>query len=225
MSSCASSSRRYLTAYAKHTTATGELPDGARAVLVRKTGSRRDLPTAHRRRGRRHRRRGEALPRTSAASRLRREAGHQPAPARHRRRRRARRVPRQGRRHRRRRRAAGPEPAHGATSTSAQSRRSFLPEEQVAGEEYRHGSRLRVYVTSGREGHQGSRRSRFSAPTRAWSGKLLRARGARDRGGTRRDRLARPRGRAPHQDRGEGERPTINAKGACIGELGRACAP
>ena len=95
------------------------------------------------------------------------------------------------------------------------------PEEQVPGEEYTHGSRIRVYVTSVAQGPQGPADHRVAHAPGARP-QAVRARGAGDRqpassrscrsparpGTARRSRCARP-------------SPAINAKGACIGELGQ----
>ena len=103
-----------LTAYAKHSSDTGELPEGARAHSTARPATSRSSCRCIDEEGAVHRRRGVDSRRLRPHRRLRREAGHQPAPARHRGRRRARRVPRQGGRHRRRHRPAGTQPADGA---------------------------------------------------------------------------------------------------------------
>ena len=64
-----------------------------------------------------------------------------------------------------------------------------------------------------------ARPSRCPGPTRAWC-EALRTGSSRDRGPIRGDRGPCPRGRPPDQDRRQGQRPGINAKGACIGEMG-----
>ena len=59
------------------------------------------------------------------------------------------------------------------------------PEEQVPGEDYAHGTRIRVYVSSVRRA-TGARRSRVAAPIRRWFASF-RARGSGDRERRRRD--------------------------------------
>ncbi len=72
--------------------------------------------------------------------------------------------------------------------------------EQVPGEQYVHGERLRCYVVGVRKG--GARADRDGVAHPPGSGQAaVRARGARDRRRLGRDRGDRPRGRAPHQDR------------------------
>ena len=94
------------------------------------------------------------------------------------------------------------------------------PEEQVAGEEYTHGSRLRVYVTSVAKGtkgpqitvsrtHPGLVRKLFALEVpEIHSGLVEIVSLAREAG--HRTKIA-----------VRANDPTINAKGACIGELGR----
>ncbi len=94
------------------------------------------------------------------------------------------------------------------------------PEEQVAGETYAHGSRLRVYVTSVSKGakgpqitvsrtHPGLVRKLFALEVpEIQSGLVEIVSLAREAG--HRTKIA-----------VKGNDPTINAKGACIGELGR----
>ena len=94
------------------------------------------------------------------------------------------------------------------------------PEEQVAGETYTHGSRLRVYVTSVSKGakgpqitvsrtHPGLVRKLFALEVpEIQSGLVEIVSLAREAG--HRTKIA-----------VKGNDPTINAKGACIGELGR----
>ena len=95
------------------------------------------------------------------------------------------------------------------------------PEEQVAGEEYAHGSRLRVYVTSVAKGTKGPQIT-VSRTHPGLVRKLFALEVPEIARRSRRDRLARPRGRATARRSPCGRPiPTINAKGACIGELGR----
>ncbi|WP_347346296.1 transcription termination factor NusA [Microbacterium sp.] len=94
------------------------------------------------------------------------------------------------------------------------------PEEQVAGEEYPHGSRLRVYVTSVAKGtkgpsitvsrtHPGLVRKLFALEVPEIAAGLVEIVSlAREAG--HRTKIA-----------VKSDDPTINAKGACIGELGR----
>ena len=94
------------------------------------------------------------------------------------------------------------------------------PEEQVAGEEYTHGSRLRVYVTSVSKGtkgpqitvsrtHPGLVRKLFALEVPEIAAGLVEIVSlAREAG--HRTKIA-----------VKANDPTINAKGACIGELGR----
>ncbi|GAA1986234.1 transcription termination factor NusA [Microbacterium pumilum] len=94
------------------------------------------------------------------------------------------------------------------------------PEEQVAGEEYTHGSRLRVYVTSVAKGNKGPQitvsrthpglvRKLFALEVpEIHSGLVEIVSLAREAG--HRTKIA-----------VKANDPTINAKGACIGELGR----
>lgn len=94
------------------------------------------------------------------------------------------------------------------------------PEEQVPGEEYRHGSRLRVYVTSVSRGtkgpsitvsrtHPGLVRKLFALEVPEIAGGLVEIVSlARESG--HRTKIA-----------VKANDPSINAKGACIGELGR----
>ena len=78
---------------------------------------------------------------------------------------------------------------------------AILPQsEQVPGEEYTHGTRIKCYVVGVARGHARAAGDASAAPTPTWS-QAVRARGARDRRRQRRDRRRRPRGRAPHQDR------------------------
>ena len=201
-----------LTAYGKHTTGAGEAPDGARAVLDRKTGHVAVFIPAHRRRGRRSSARRRRLPTTSAAS--------PPSP--------------------RSRSSASACATSPTTPCSGEFRGKegdivagvvqqgpnprmihvdlgsieaiLPPEEQVPSENY--AARLappglrheRV------QGHQGPADHRVAHPPRARP-QAVRARGARDRVGPRRDRLARPRGRPPHEDRRQGERPVDQRQG------------
>ena len=79
---------------------------------------------------------------------------------------------------------------------------ALLPQaEQVPSEPYRHGERLKALHRRGPQGHQGPADRRVAdapgAPQEA-----VRARGARDRRGHRRDQGRRPRARAPFEDRG-----------------------
>ena len=72
--------------------------------------------------------------------------------------------------------------------------------EQVPGEKYVHGERLRCYVVGVRKGARGP----IVTVSRTHPGLVkapLRARGSRDRRRLGRDRRHRPRGRSPHQDR------------------------
>ena len=95
------------------------------------------------------------------------------------------------------------------------------PEEQVAGEQYTHGSRLRVYVTSVAEGHQGSADHGVAHAPRVSSASSSRSRCPRSPSGlVEIVSLAREAG---HRTKiaVKANDPTINAKGACIGELGR----
>ncbi len=80
------------------------------------------------------------------------------------------------------------------------------PEEQVPGEEYAHGTRIRVYVTSVREGPRRARRSPSRRTHPALVRKLFALEVPEIASGRRRDHLARPRGRPPHQDRRAGHR-------------------
>ena len=95
------------------------------------------------------------------------------------------------------------------------------PEEQVPGEEYAHGPRIRVYVTSVAKGAQGPVDHRVAHPPRARA-QAVRARGARDRlsGVVEIVSLAREAG---HRTKiaVRATEPGVNAKGACIGELGQ----
>ena len=79
---------------------------------------------------------------------------------------------------------------------------AILPQsEQVPGEEYTHGTRIRAYVVGVDARH--ARPAGDGQPHPPEPGQeAVRARGARDRRRQRRDRRRRPRGRAPHQDRG-----------------------
>ncbi|MFT4137338.1 transcription termination factor NusA [Microbacterium sp.] len=94
------------------------------------------------------------------------------------------------------------------------------PEEQVAGEEYPHGSRLRVYVTSVAKGtkgpsitvsrtHPGLVRKLFALEVPEIASGLVEIVSLAREAGHRTKIAVRS------------EDPTINAKGACIGELGR----
>ena len=79
------------------------------------------------------------------------------------------------------------------------------PEEQVAGEEYAHGSRLRVYVTSVAKGTKGPQIT-VSRTHPGLVRKLFALEVPGDPRRARRDRLARARGGPPHQDRRPSER-------------------
>lgn len=94
------------------------------------------------------------------------------------------------------------------------------PEEQVAGEEYRHGSRLRVYVTSVSRGtkgpqitvsrtHPGLVRKLFALEVPEIASGLVEIVSLAREAGHRTKMAVRAKD------------PAINAKGACIGELGR----
>ena len=78
---------------------------------------------------------------------------------------------------------------------------ALLPQaEQVPSEPYRNGERLKAYITEVRRGHQGTADRRVAlAPGPAEV--VVRARGARDRGGHRRDPGRRARAWAPLEDR------------------------
>ena len=132
-------------------------------------------------------------------ARVRRQAGHQPAAARHRRRPRARGVQGPRGRHRRRRHPAGPEPAHDPRGP-----RHGRGDPAARGAGSRRGIHARLphpRLRDEREqGPQGPVDHRVPHASVARP-QAVRARGARDRQRRRRDHLARPRGRPPHQDR------------------------
>ncbi len=104
----------------------------------------------------------------------------------------------------RRRSARARRPTATSWSSSAPartpSRRSCRRAEQVPGEVYAHGSRLKCRVIA--VGPRPARRAgdRLAHPPRPGA-RAVRARGARDRRRLGRDRRAGPRGRPPHQDR------------------------
>ena len=99
---------------------------------------------------------------------------------------------------------------------------AILPQsEQVPGEDYSHGIRIKAYVVGVARGMRGPQvTAEPHAPEpRA---QAVRPRGPRDRRRQRRDRQRRARGRAPQQDRGPHVRSSgLNAKGACIGPMGQ----
>ena len=73
--------------------------------------------------------------------------------------------------------------------------------ERVAGETYDHGTRIKCSGDQRPQGHAGSPGDAVAVPPEPGQ-EALRARGSRDRRRHGRDRGDRPRGRAPHQDRG-----------------------
>ena len=78
---------------------------------------------------------------------------------------------------------------------------AVLPQaEQVPGEDYTHGSRIKAYVVSVARTFRGPQVT-VSRTHPQPGAQALRARGARDRRRQRRDRRRRPRGRAPLEDR------------------------
>jgi len=94
------------------------------------------------------------------------------------------------------------------------------PEEQVAGEEYKHGSRIRVYVTSVSKGskgpsitvsrtHPGLVRKLFALEVPEIASGVVEIVALAREAGHRTKMAVRT------------EDPAVNAKGACIGELGR----
>ena len=91
--------------------------------------------------------------------------------------------------------------------------------EQVPGEKYVHGDRLRGYVLEVARGHAGpaDHAVPHAPEPRA---QAVRAGGARDRRRHRRDHRDRARGRPPHQDGRPLDVAGVNAKGACIGPMG-----
>ena len=92
--------------------------------------------------------------------------------------------------------------------------------EQVPGEEYVHGDRIRGYVLEVARGQRGPQvtLSPHAPEPRA---QALRARGPRGRRRHGRDHRDGARGGAPHQDgRPRDASPGVNAKGACIGPMG-----
>jgi N utilization substance protein A len=91
--------------------------------------------------------------------------------------------------------------------------------EQVPGEVYAHGTRLKCRVVSVGPWSAQRHRHRLAHPPRPRP-RAVRARGARDRRRLGRDRGHRPRGRPPQQDRRAVDVPGLNAKGACIGPVG-----
>lgn len=94
------------------------------------------------------------------------------------------------------------------------------PEEQVPGEDYAHGTRIRVYVTAVSKGPAGPADHREPHASRARA-QALRTRGSRDRQRHRGDHpLAREAGHRTKMAVRALE-PGVNAKGACIGELGQ----
>ena len=116
----------------------------------------------------------------------------------------------------------GTRPARTSSSTSARSRRVLPPQEQVPGESYEHGAAAallrRRRSRKGLRGPVGHAVADAPEP----GAQALRARGAGDRRRHRRDRRDRPRGRPPHEDRRpRPPSPGVNAKGACIGPMGR----
>ena len=83
---------------------------------------------------------------------------------------------------------------------------ALLPQaEQVPSEPYRNGERLKAYITEVRKGTQGAADRRVADAPRA-AQEAVRARGARDRRGHRRDQGGGPRARPPFEDRGLVER-------------------
>ena len=95
------------------------------------------------------------------------------------------------------------------------------PEEQVPGEEYTHGSRIRVYVTSVSQGAQGPVDHGVAARIPGSCASCSRSRCPRSpAGSSRSSSLAREAG---HRTKiaVRATEPGINAKGACIGELGQ----
>ena len=76
------------------------------------------------------------------------------------------------------------------------------PTEQVPGERYVHGERLRCYVLHVRKGYRGPVGHAVPDPPEPGQG-AVRAGGAGDRRRRGRDRRDRPRGRPPQQDRGD----------------------
>jgi N utilization substance protein A len=91
--------------------------------------------------------------------------------------------------------------------------------EQVPGETYKHGDRIRCYVVA-RQARPARPADRAVAHAPQPGAQAVRAGGAGDRGRHREDRGTGPRGGAPDQDRRAFEHPGINAKGACIGPMG-----
>ena len=84
--------------------------------------------------------------------------------------------------------------------------------EQVPGERYTHGTRLRVYVVAVRRELRGSAGRR--EPDAPGAGRAaVRARGARDRRRHRGDQGHRPRGRPPQQDRRDEPQPRRERQG------------
>ncbi len=90
--------------------------------------------------------------------------------------------------------------------------------EQVPGERYVHGERLRCFVVSVKRGPKGPQVS--LSRTHPNLVRTLPLRGPRDRRRHRRDRGAGARGRAPIEDRRAPRVAGVNAKGACIGPMG-----
>ena len=117
---------------------------------------------------------------------------------------------------------AGQRPARRSSSTSARSRRVLPPQEQVPGETYVHGARLKCFVVAVRARAARARRSRCRAPTRTWSRSCSRSRCPRSP--TASVEIAAIAREAGHRTKiavrstGAG----VNAKGACIGPMGAA---
>ena len=93
--------------------------------------------------------------------------------------------------------------------------------ERVPGESYEHGERIKCLVVSVRKGMRGPQIT-LSRSHPNLVKKLFALEVPEIADGTVEIAAHRPRGRSPHQDRGEAPtRPGVNAKGACIGPMGQ----
>ena len=93
------------------------------------------------------------------------------------------------------------------------------PPEQVPGENYEHGLRLRCYVVQVRKGAARPVDHAVAHPPQPGA-KLFALEVPEIADGTVEIAGDRPRGRPPHQDRGQVQPAGVNAKGACIGPMG-----
>ena len=93
--------------------------------------------------------------------------------------------------------------------------------EQVPGEVYEHGTRLKCYVVSVARGQRGAVRHRLAAPTRTWCAGCSRSRCPRSP--TARSRSSAIAREAGHRTKIAVRRRVagLNAKGACIGPIGQ----